>query len=100
MTAVSTHVLDTAVGAPAAGVPVTLLRAHDGGWQRVGHAVTDEDGRVGDLPAVSDGLHRLVFVTGTPFFPSVTVEFVAGGEEHLHVPLLLSPYGYSVYRGS
>ena len=66
---------------------------------QLARAVTDNDGRVANLPAVTPGLHRLVFDTRTPFFPEVTVTFAAAGE-HLHVPLLVSPFGYSVYRGS
>jgi 5-hydroxyisourate hydrolase len=102
VTEVTTHVLDTAAGRPAAGVPVALLeRGEDGSWTEIATAVTGVDGRVGALADVGPGLHRLVFATATPFFDEVTVTFRIGdGEEHLHIPLLLSPYGYSVYRGS
>ena len=102
MTQITTHVLDTTAGAPAAGVRVTLATAGpDGGWLTVGEGVTDSDGRIDSLPDVGPGNWRLVFETGTPFFPEVVVTFtVVAGNEHLHVPLLLSPYGYSVYRGS
>ncbi len=106
----STHVLDTARGRPAAGVAVMLeRRTEHGSWQRVGGGVTDEDGRIPDLleaaPAVS-GRHRLTFDTGAylggeSFYPEVTVTFVvADPAQHHHVPLLLSPYGYTTYRGS
>ncbi len=102
MTRITTHVLDTAAGVPAAGLRVTLAAAQaDGDWRELAEAVTDSDGRIGSLPDVGSGNWRLVFETGTPFFPEVVVTFaVAAGREHLHVPLLLSPYGYSVYRGS
>ena len=102
MTQITTHVLDTAAGAPAAGMRVTLAAAGaDGGWLTVGEGVTDSDGRIGSFPKVESGVWRLVFATATPFFPEVVVTVtVAAGNEHLHVPLLLSPYGYSVYRGS
>jgi 5-hydroxyisourate hydrolase len=102
VTAISTHVLDTAAGAPAADVPVSLSeRAPDGGWREIGAAVTNADGRVPTLGAVGPGRYRLVFETATPFFDEVVVSFrVAEDDDHLHVPLLLSPYGYSVYRGS
>jgi hydroxyisourate hydrolase len=111
---VSTHILDTARGRPAAGVPVALEGWADGGWQRLGGSVTGDDGRAGALPAPSPtgeggpAICRLVFAVrdylvahhGTAFFPEITVAFAAGPGEHYHVPLLLSPYGYSVYRGS
>jgi 5-hydroxyisourate hydrolase len=97
----STHVLDTARGEPAAGVKIRLER--DGATQT--EAVTDADGRVRDLGPVTPGRYRLVFDTAgylgpDAFFPSVTVEFTVTGDRHYHVPLLLSPFGYSTYRGS
>lgn len=108
MSAVTTHVLDTARGRPAAGVPVRLERS-DG--TAVGQGRTDEDGRVGDLgPGRLDASnYRMVFDTATyfaglgqaAFYPEVTVTFtLADPDAHYHVPLLLSPYGYSTYRGS
>lgn len=111
MTGITTHVLDTARGCPAAGVPVLLERAAESGWERVGSAMTDADGRAGDLlsSAPEQGRYRLRFDTaayfaaagGTGFYPEVSVTFaVVGDEEHYHVPLLLSPFGYSTYRGS
>lgn len=108
----STHVLDTAAGRPARGVAVVCERATDDGWQRLAQRVTGADGRIGDLvPAgeLAAGVHRLTFGTGewaatngtTTFWPQVTVDFeVTDPGEHHHVPLLLSPYGYSTYRGS
>jgi 5-hydroxyisourate hydrolase len=105
----STHVLDTARGRPAAGVPVRLDR-HDGAtWRPLAEDSTDDDGRLGDLPAPEPGTYRLRFGTGPyfaalgveTFYPEVSVVFtVADAGEHHHVPLLLSPYGYSTYRGS
>jgi hydroxyisourate hydrolase len=103
VTEITTHVLDTAAGRPAAGIPVSLHEQdEDGGWHELGAAVTDADGRVPALADVGPGLYRLVLATATPFFDEVVVTFRAGAEdgEHLHIPLLLSPYGYSVYRGS
>ena len=111
MSPITTHVLDTSRGRPAAGVPVVLERAVDSGWQSVGRGTTDADGRVRDLLASTPevGRYRLSFDTGayfnaigeTGFYPEVSVTFVVGrGEEHYHVPLLLSPFGYSTYRGS
>ena len=104
---VSTHVLDAAFGRPAAGVGVRLERA-DG--IVVGEGRTDEDGRLGDLGGPGGpvtGAHRLVFATGEwfagqgreTFYPEVVVTFTLGDGHH-HVPLLLSPFAYSTYRGS
>ena len=103
--------LDTALGRPAAGVAVSLERRDDATWVRVGGGETDGDGRVrsllpDDLTAPA-GTYRLVFDTGAyfrrlgveTFYPSVAVTFKAGGGRY-HVPLLLSPFGYSTYRGS
>lgn len=107
MSGITTHILDTANGRPAAGVPVTLEREREGGWQVVGHGTTDADGRVRTLLTTPPeaGTYRISFDTAsyfpTGFFPSVLITFnVAAGQEHYHVPLLLSPYGYSTYRGS
>ena len=105
MSGITTHVLDTSRGRPAAGIPVLLERAVDSGWQPVGRGTTDADGRASDLlsSAPEDGHYRLTFDTGaySRFYPEVTVTFVVeGGEDHYHVPLLLSPFGYSTYRGS
>jgi 5-hydroxyisourate hydrolase len=104
---VSTHVLDTTRGEPASGILVRLERA-DGG--ELGRAVTDSDGRVSDfgVAGLTAGTYRLVFETGPylsgegePFFPEVVVTFAADGRRpKYHVPLLLSPYSYSTYRGS
>lgn len=108
---ISTHVLDTAHGRPAPGIPVSLARWADGGWQPLGRSVTGADGRAGGLPGPGgDQPHtlRLVFEVrgyllaghGTAFFPEVTVVFVAEPGQHYHVPLLLAPFGYTAYRGS
>jgi 5-hydroxyisourate hydrolase len=105
---ITTHVLDTARGVPAAGVPVTLERGPD--WTEVGSGRTGDDGRIAHLGSPqAAGSYRLRFDTGAyfeaagtrAFFPEVTVQFaVERPEEHHHVPLLLSPFGYSTYRGS
>ncbi|MBV8218270.1 MAG: hydroxyisourate hydrolase [Solirubrobacterales bacterium] len=111
MNGITTHVLDTSRGCPAAGMPVVLERALDSGWEPVGRSTTDADGRAHDLlsSAPSDGRYRLTFDTAayfrtvgeTGFYPEVSVTFVVGhGDDHYHVPLLLSPFGYSTYRGS
>ena len=102
VTRITTHVLDTAAGAPAPGIGVTLATAEDGRhFTKLARAETDGDGRIASFPDIGPGRWRLVFETPSPFFPEVVVTFeVPDGREHLHVPLLLSPYGYSVYRGS
>jgi 5-hydroxyisourate hydrolase len=113
MSTLSTHVLDTALGRPASGVAVTLERLRAAGEPTLaGFGTTDAEGRLRDFPPVGQllapGDYRLRFDTGAyfaasgreAFFPSVSVEFRIGDEGHYHVPLLLSPYGYSTYRGS
>jgi 5-hydroxyisourate hydrolase len=107
VTAVTTHVLDTARGVPAAGVGVVLEAWESNGWRPLATAVTDDDGRAPDLGLadVGAGVHRLVFATrehlgAAAFYPEVIVVIEVRDEEHLHVPLLLAPYGYSTYRGS
>jgi 5-hydroxyisourate hydrolase len=105
----STHVLDTATGRPAVGVPVLVQRLAVDGWREVGRSQTDNDGRATDLVPAADylaGRFRLLFDTATVYgpeawLPSVTVEFmVSDPVARLHVPLLLSPFGYTTYRGS
>ncbi|WP_406294951.1 hydroxyisourate hydrolase [Embleya sp. NBC_00888] len=112
---ISTHILDTSEGRPAPDVPVELSRREaDGTWTVLGNSATDADGRCPDLPplgvdpAAGPVDVRLVFDVAayrrargeTPFFPEVRVVFTADPGTHYHVPLLLNPYGYSVYRGS
>ena len=108
----SSHVLDGTVGAPAPGVPIRWERRDGDEWSLVGVAVTGEDGRVTDWePAVAltVGTHRLVFDSGgyfsgrgvPTFYPEVVVVFAVDDlARHHHVPLLLSPFAYSTYRGS
>jgi 5-hydroxyisourate hydrolase len=113
VSAISTHVLDIARGCPAAGVVVRLERLTRDGATEIASATTDDDGRITGLtPAgVAPGTFRLVFGTAAyflalspgdePFLPEVTVTFrVADNTRNYHVPLLLSPFGYSTYRGS
>jgi 5-hydroxyisourate hydrolase len=110
---ITTHVLDTSRGRPAADVAVSLEHfVANEGWRRLGQARTDDDGRIksGLAPAtLSAGNHRLRFDTGEwfraqnveAFYPEVQITFVVrNASEHHHVPLLLSPFGYSTYRGS
>jgi 5-hydroxyisourate hydrolase len=114
MNSITTHVLDTARGRPAAGVPITLEhRVDDGSWALVGAGVTDEDGRLRTLvPSavrLAVGVYRLTFDTDAyfnaltleGFFPEAVIVFrVRDAMQHHHVPLLLSPFGFSTYRGS
>ena len=111
---ITTHVLDTAWGRPAVGIPVALEqgdRANE--WRVIGRGVTDADGRlrtlVPDNATLEPGSYRLVFDTRAyfevlgieAFYPYVVIVFeTLPGEPHYHVPLLLSPFGYSTYRGS
>ncbi|MDH6438862.1 5-hydroxyisourate hydrolase [Streptomyces sp. SAI-144] len=124
---VSTHILDTSVGRPAGGVAVRLSArpGREADWQALSGSATDADGRCKDLPALPEGTThvRLDFevepyflkkqadaqqdapanrdsgATGA-FFPEVAITFAVNPGEHYHVPLLLNPFGYSVYRGS
>lgn len=113
MSAITTHVLDTARGRPAAGVPIVLERQDGDGWTRLGDGETDDDGRLRTLLAadatLEPGTYRIEFDTGSyfaasgtkGFYPLVQVVFaISAPGEHYHVPLLLNPYGYSTYRGS
>ncbi|MFJ6833609.1 hydroxyisourate hydrolase [Streptomyces sp. NPDC091209] len=125
---VSTHILDTSVGRPAEGVAVQLAAraGREGDWRALGGSATDADGRCKDLPALPEGTThvRLDFAVeeyfesdsatqradaqqdapanrdSETFFPEVTITFAVRPGEHYHVPLLLNPFGYSVYRGS
>ena len=113
MSPITTHVLDLSLGAPARQLHVTLYALEaDGSARELARGITDHDGRVRDLlpPAsLHLGAYRLTFETGayfdlagrTTFYPRVEITFhVRDTSEHHHVPLLLSPYGYSTYRGS
>lgn len=108
---ITTHVLDTARGVPAVGVRIVLERETAGTWSRIGEGTTDADGRLRTLMAgsVSTGQYRLTFETGNyfrshgvaVFWETVVIAFVVGDAGgHYHVPLLVSPFGYSTYRGS
>lgn len=124
MSAITTHVLDTSRGRPAAGVPVVLevavadLPARGGAvasdvWREIGRTATNADGRARDLlpsgSPLAPGIYKITFdtrayfdaVRTSGFYPWVSVIFeVRDGREHYHVPLLLNPHGYSTYRGS
>jgi 5-hydroxyisourate hydrolase len=108
---ITTHVLDTSTGKPAAGIPVRLEAENKGSWSEVAAATTDADGRVKDLgpEMLESGTYRLQFTTAgyfansntAAFFPEVVLVFTVDRDEpHYHVPLLLSPFSFSSYRGS
>lgn len=111
---ITTHVLDTARGTPAANVEVTLsIRGSGGRFEPIGKARTDGNGRCSSLThanhAVEPGVYRLIFDIGAyheanrieGFFPEVAVEFIVREPgQRFHIPLLISPFGYSTYRGS
>ena len=114
MSGITTHVLDTTAGKPGAGIAVVLeFRTDASEWHDIGDGVTDADGRVRALirdgQAFRPGQYRLIFETGAYFllsgvecfFPRITISFaVTDPKQHYHVPLLLSPFGYTTYRGS
>ena len=109
---ITTHVLDTALGKPAAGVSVVLERACESGYEKISEGVTSVDGRLAGLiddDTFTTGVYLIHFDTGQyfkssgreAFYPEVAVLFQAKDPEaHYHVPLLISPFGYSTYRGS
>jgi 5-hydroxyisourate hydrolase len=108
---ITTHVLDTSIGRPAAGVRARLESVSAAGARLIGSGVTNDDGRIADLlnDPVEAGRYRITFETGgyfasrgvATFFPEVSIVFeITNPQQHHHVPLLLSPFGYSTYRGS
>ncbi len=113
MATLSTHVLDTTLGRPAAGLALSLQhRDAEGEWQPLSAGVTDADGRIPKTTLAPDGLapgvYQLVFETGPyllrvhgkSFYPYVPIVFEVVEDQHYHVPLLLSPFAFSTYRGS
>ncbi len=113
MSSITTHILDTTSGRPGAGIAVSLERkTHSTGWLRLADGMTDTDGRINDLLSVNQafdpGHYRLIFETAPYFllqniecfFPQIAINFVVKDtSQHYHVPLFLSPFGYSAYRG-
>jgi 5-hydroxyisourate hydrolase len=107
---ITTHILDVSLGKPARGVALALSRDEGGSWGELGRRETDADGRSGfDVEPLSAGTYRIRFEVGPyfegggrkGFYPFVEIVFrVESASEHYHVPLLLSPFGYSTYRGS
>jgi 5-hydroxyisourate hydrolase len=109
MTSLSTHVLDTTHGRPAAGIAVRLITAEGA---PLFEGITNADGRCAALPTLATGRYRLVFAVAAyfrtagvtlpdpPFLDMVAIDFGIADDGHYHVPLLVSPFGYSTYRGS
>jgi len=110
---ITTHVLDTAKGLPASGIKISLQRPiGEDQWEDITSGVTNSDGRVpifmADDQTIEPGIYRMLFDTKTyfenigtkGFYPEVPVIFEITDGEHYHIPLLLSPFGYSTYRGS
>jgi 5-hydroxyisourate hydrolase len=112
MSQITTHILDTTKGKPAANVSIALLQQTGEDWQEIARGKTNADGRIPDLlpkeKQVELGVYKMKFYTqeyfaqdGTAnFYPFVEIVFNVAGNEHYHVPLLLNPFGYSTYRGS
>ena len=112
MNTISTHILDVTLGKPAQNVTVRLDKSNDNAWQNIGEGKTNADGRIANFNesfSLEEGLYRLTFETAEyfqtidskTFYPIVQIAFeVSNQDEHYHVPLLLSPFGYSTYRGS
>jgi 5-hydroxyisourate hydrolase len=112
MSQITTHILDTTKGKPAAGVTIILYQQQPAGWIELGRGQTNPDGRIPDLLDINillaTGIYKMYFETkpyfdqsGTStFYPYVEIVFDITSQEHYHIPLLLNPYGYSTYRGS
>ena len=113
MSQITTHILDTTRGVPAANVPITLFMQQGDDWQKLSDGMTNKDGRIADLltnnTKLSAGVYRMHFATKAyyssndekGFYPYVDIVFeIDGSGSHYHIPLLLTAFGYSTYRGS
>lgn len=112
MSQITTHILDTSRGQPAMGVTVSLEQKTRDGWKALARGLTDADGRIKNLlpegEILTAGEYQLFFETDpyfasqniVPFFPAVVIQFYIRDTAHYHIPLLLSPFGYTTYRGS
>lgn len=108
---ITTHVLDISRGKPAVGIKAVLEVQSGSNWKEIGRGTTNDDGRIADLldSQITPGLYRLTFATAEyfrtlkteSFYPKISIEFeIKNSDPHYHVPLLLSPFGYSTYKGS
>jgi 5-hydroxyisourate hydrolase len=112
MSQITTHILDTTKGKPAAGVTIALFQQSENDWTELARGITNKDGRIPNLlPAetvLSLGIYKMKFFTQeyferdntAAFYPLVEICFDVATTEHYHVPLLLNPFGYATYRGS
>lgn len=109
MSEITTHVLDTVLGKPAAGIRVRLERLEDGRWTAISSNATDTDGRCRDLAkGAAPGVYRITFASGeylaeqgrVSIYPEISITFTCGRDAHYHLPLLLSDNSYTTYRGS
>ena len=112
MSQITTHVLDTAKGKPAEGIQIILDQQNGNNWIEIAKGVTNKDGRIADLLQkdiiVAAGIYRMHFfvkdyfdsIKEKSFYPFIPIVFEISSNEHYHIPLLLSPFGYSTYRGS
>lgn len=112
MSQITTHILDTSRGCPAAGVLISLEKPAGNTWEKIASGMTNADGRIPNLMSPSEILPpgRYVMVFGTEayfknlglatFYPDIRIEFLVSDSSHYHIPLLLNPFGYSTYRGS
>jgi 5-hydroxyisourate hydrolase len=112
MSQLTTHILDTTKGKPAEGVVITLFQQQNSNWKEITTGTTNQDGRIPNLlnkdVILAPGVYKMKFETKAyfdkqgiqTFYPFIEIIFSITGHEHYHVPLLLSPFGYSTYRGS
>lgn len=112
MSQITTHILDTSEGRPAAGIAVVLYSALGNNWEEIARGTSNQEGRIPDLLSWDQGLefgnYKLRFETGayfdqmgtSSFYPYIEIIFELKSNEHYHIPLLLSPFGYSTYRGT
>ena len=112
MSQITTHILDTTKGCPAAGVHIMLFEQQHNDWAEVAKGITNLDGRIADLlskdTTLKPGIYKMKFAVKEyfeglsvhTFYPFVEIVFEVAGPEHYHIPLLISPFGYSTYRGS
>jgi 5-hydroxyisourate hydrolase len=112
MSQITTHVLDTSSGKPAAGISVKLFSRKNNSWNQIASGVTGDDGRIPNLieadTMIDTGIYKIHFDTGSyfektnqkGFYPYIEIVFEITDKEHYHIPLLLSHFGYSTYRGS
>jgi 5-hydroxyisourate hydrolase len=111
MSPITTHILDTSLGKPVAGVEIILYSNSNDSWKEIGRGITNSDGRIANLlnkELLELGTYKMRFETkgyfdkmkGATFYPYVEIVFDIRANEHYHIPLLLSPFGYSTYRGS